>query len=92
MASWKCKNAALLNYLHAFYGTGALLGPVIASAILAMRWGIIANDAIVSFSFFMFALLFLKILLKYAAHLRARTVEKHPLINLGYSEETTGFL
>src|SRR2546428_7726729 len=33
------RNAALLNYLHAFYGTGALLGPVIASAILAMRWG-----------------------------------------------------
>src|SRR2546426_9292121 len=33
------RNAALLNYLHAFYGTGALLGPVIASALLAMRWG-----------------------------------------------------
>src|SRR5712691_12607077 len=33
------RNAALLNYLHAFYGTGALLGPVIGSAILAMRWG-----------------------------------------------------
>jgi fucose permease len=33
------RNAALLNYLHAFYGTGALLGPVIASAILVMRWG-----------------------------------------------------
>src|SRR5437588_9534799 len=31
-------NAALLNYLHAFYGAGALLGPVIASAFLAMRW------------------------------------------------------
>jgi fucose permease len=35
----KPRNAALLNYLHAFYGTGALLGPVIASAILAIRWG-----------------------------------------------------
>jgi len=35
----KPRNAALLNYLHAFYGTGALLGPVIASAILAMRLG-----------------------------------------------------
>ena len=33
------RNAALLNYLHAFYGTGALLGPVIASAFLAVRWG-----------------------------------------------------
>ena len=33
------RNAPLLNYLHAFYGTGALLGPVIASAFLAMRWG-----------------------------------------------------
>lgn len=33
------RNAALLNYLHAFYGIGALLGPVIASTILAVRWG-----------------------------------------------------
>lgn len=27
----------LLNYLHAFYGTGALLGPLVASALLAMQ-------------------------------------------------------
>ena len=33
------RNATLLNYLHAFYGTGALLGPVVAAAILALRWG-----------------------------------------------------
>ncbi len=33
------RNAARLNYLHAFYGTGTLLGPVIASAILAIQWG-----------------------------------------------------
>jgi fucose permease len=33
------RNAALLNYLHAFYGSGALLGPLIASTILAIRWG-----------------------------------------------------
>src|SRR2546421_448959 len=33
------RNAALLNYLHAFYGTGALLGPLIASTILTIRWG-----------------------------------------------------
>jgi fucose permease len=33
------RNAARLNYLHAFYGIGALLGPLIASAILAVRWG-----------------------------------------------------
>ena len=33
------RNAALLNYLHAFYGIGALLGPLIASTILAIRWG-----------------------------------------------------
>jgi fucose permease len=32
------RNAALLNYLHAFYGTGALLGPLVASTILAVRW------------------------------------------------------
>jgi fucose permease len=33
------RNAALLNYLHAFYGIGALIGPAFASAILAIRWG-----------------------------------------------------
>jgi len=33
------RNAARLNYLHAFYGIGALLGPLIASAFLAVRWG-----------------------------------------------------
>jgi fucose permease len=32
------RNGALLNYLHAFYGAGALLGPLIASAILARAW------------------------------------------------------
>ncbi len=30
------RNSALLNYLHAFYGIGALLGPIIASALLAI--------------------------------------------------------
>src|SRR6185312_15857177 len=29
----------LLNYLHAFYGTGALVGPLVASTILAVHWG-----------------------------------------------------
>ncbi len=29
-------NTALLNYLHACYGTGALLGPLLASTILAL--------------------------------------------------------
>src|SRR6266568_5036943 len=33
------RNTALLNYLHAFYGTGALLGPIIASTILAIGLG-----------------------------------------------------
>ena len=32
-------NTAVLNYLHAFYGVGALLGPVIAAAILALGLG-----------------------------------------------------
>lgn len=31
-------NTALLNYLHAFYGVGALVGPLIASTILALSW------------------------------------------------------
>lgn len=33
------RGTALLNYLHAFYGIGALLGPVIVSGILALAWG-----------------------------------------------------
>lgn len=33
------RNTALLNYLHAFYGAGAWLGPVVASAILAIGLG-----------------------------------------------------
>ena len=33
------RSASLLNYLHAFYGVGALIGPVIASTILILNWG-----------------------------------------------------
>ena len=33
------RSTALLNYLHAFYGVGALLGPLVASEILALQWG-----------------------------------------------------
>jgi fucose permease len=32
------QNTTRLNYLHAFYGTGALLGPIIASTFIALRW------------------------------------------------------
>lgn len=32
-------STATLNYLHAFYGLGALIGPVIASAVLALSLG-----------------------------------------------------
>jgi fucose permease len=31
------RNTALLNYLHAFYGAGALLGPIVASGLLALH-------------------------------------------------------
>ena len=33
------QNTALLNYLHSFYGIGALLGPIIASTFLALNFG-----------------------------------------------------
>src|SRR5438270_6073608 len=33
------RNSALLNYLHAFYGIGALAGPLVASALLALSLG-----------------------------------------------------
>lgn len=32
-------NTSQLNYLHAFYGIGAWLGPVVASGVLAIQWG-----------------------------------------------------
>lgn len=32
-------NAKLLNYLHAFYGAGALLGPLVASTLLVLHFG-----------------------------------------------------
>ncbi|HEY6539786.1 MAG TPA: MFS transporter, partial [Ktedonobacteraceae bacterium] len=32
------RNTALLNYLHACYGTGALLGPILASLLLALNF------------------------------------------------------
>ena len=47
---------ALLNYLHAFYGVGALIGPLIASAILALSWAW-------NIAFFIWALLALPLLL-----------------------------
>lgn len=33
------RHTVLLNYLHAFFGVGALVGPLGASAILALSWG-----------------------------------------------------
>jgi len=33
------RSTAMLNYLHAFYGAGAWLGPVVASSLLALQWG-----------------------------------------------------
>jgi fucose permease len=32
------RRTKLLNYLHAFYGTGALLGPLVASAFISIHW------------------------------------------------------
>ena len=48
-------NTALLNYLHAFYGVGALVGPLIASTILALSWG--WNTAILAWTFLALPLL-----------------------------------
>lgn len=33
------RNTSLLNSLHAFYGAGALIGPIVAAVILALNWG-----------------------------------------------------
>lgn len=48
-------NTALLNYLHAFYGVGALVGPLIASTILALSWG--WNTAFLTWTFLALPLL-----------------------------------
>jgi fucose permease len=33
------RHTSLLNTLHGFYGAGALVGPVVAAALLALQWG-----------------------------------------------------
>ncbi|MFL5694723.1 MAG: MFS transporter, partial [Ktedonobacteraceae bacterium] len=33
------RHTSLLNSLHAFYGAGALLGPVLAAVLLSIHWG-----------------------------------------------------
>ncbi|MBA2681256.1 MAG: MFS transporter [Ktedonobacteraceae bacterium] len=33
------RSTLILNYLHAFYGVGALIGPATATIILALQWG-----------------------------------------------------
>ncbi|HEY3994010.1 MAG TPA: MFS transporter [Ktedonobacteraceae bacterium] len=33
------RHTVLLNYLHAFYGAGALVGPLLVTGILALLWG-----------------------------------------------------
>ncbi len=33
------RHTSLLNTLHGFYGAGALVGPVVAAALLAQQWG-----------------------------------------------------
>jgi fucose permease len=33
------RRMVLLNYLHAFFGVGALVGPLLATGILALLWG-----------------------------------------------------
>lgn len=54
-------NTSLLNYLHAFYGAGALLGPAVAASLLALQqgwntvyivWGSISVVLLLSFAFF----------------------------------------
>ena len=54
------RNTALLNYLHAFYGTGALLGPILASTILAV--GLTWNFVYVTW-IFMSIVLFIAVML-----------------------------
>lgn len=33
------RSTLILNYLHAFYGVGALIGPAMGTIILALQWG-----------------------------------------------------
>ena len=37
--SAKPRHTVLLNYLHAFFGVGALVGPLLTTGILALLWG-----------------------------------------------------
>jgi len=56
------RNTALLNYLHAFYGTGALLGPILASTILAV--GLTWNFVYVTW-IFMSVVLFVAVMISF---------------------------
>ena len=60
------RNTALLNYLHAFYGIGALLGPLVASTILAvgLRWNVVYGT---------WAVISVLVLISVAAFYKSRT-------------------
>ncbi len=59
------RNTALLNYLHAFYGTGALLGPILASTILfvGLTWNFVYITWI-----FMSIVLFVSVMIFFKGH------------------------
>ena len=77
------RNTALLNYLHAFYGTGALLGPILASTIFAigLTWNFIYGTwVVISIVLFIAVMIFFKRRTTTARENRAST-EKNTLVN-----------
>ena len=75
------RNTTLLNYLHAFYGTGALLGPILASTILAV--GLTRNIVYVTW-IFMCIVLFIAVMIFFKRRLptaqeSGTSVEKNTL-------------
>ena len=75
------RNTVLLNYLHAFYGIGALLGPILVSTILAvgLKWNFVYITWI-----FLSIVLFVSVMLSFqrrtvAAQESGRSTEKNVL-------------
>lgn len=62
-------NTTLLNYLHAFYGVGALIGPLLASNILKFGWGWNVEYAVIAT---------LTVLLTISIGVAFRTTMQHP--------------
>ncbi len=65
-------NTALLNYLHAFYGGGALIGPLLASGLLTIGLGWNMVYVVLAVGFLLLALSLASVFAEHDASVRAQ--------------------